>query len=289
MKDLGCYNDDQRQEIDDADRWTCPACSDLNHDQIAAREQRSTNELWRVTWKPTWEPEETKDLWPEFHTRLLEFEAREGEPDLSLPTADSDLSNLERQGFTNIDNSNEWKQKLDTELRNKVIFDLNPTNPQADIKPTGSCEFWLHEIDLVKYKDEQAPPDTDPHNQSLRPPPPLTLPEIYKAHMACIYNTQGKCVGMISPNRFHILYRAFYRAKLDGMHDKIKPAPASLASELQGLLSRKTLLENKYSSKKLTGPASRHPFSTPKVGLSHTRKNGLPFRPRPTLPILLEC
>ena len=75
--------------------------------------------------------------------------------------------------------------------------------------------------------------------------------------MACIYNTQGKCVGMISPNHFHILYRAFYRAKLDGMHDKIKPAPASFASELQGLLSRKTLLENKYSSKKIKDSFSR--------------------------------
>ena len=49
MKDLGCYTDDQRQEIDDADRWASPACSDLNHDQIAAREQRFRNELWKVT------------------------------------------------------------------------------------------------------------------------------------------------------------------------------------------------------------------------------------------------
>jgi len=41
------------------------------------------------------------------------------------------------------------------------------------------------------------------------------------------------------------------------MHDKIKPAPASFASELQGLLSRKTLLENKYSSKKIKDSFSR--------------------------------
>ena len=82
---------------------------------------------------------------------MLEFEARESEPDLSRPIADSALSNLERQGFKKPDSSNVWKQKIDTELHNKVIIDLNTTNPQADKKPTGSCEFWLCEIDLVKY------------------------------------------------------------------------------------------------------------------------------------------
>jgi len=57
MNDLGCYTDDQRQEIEEADPWACPACIDLTHDQKAAREQQSRDELWRVTWKPSWEPE----------------------------------------------------------------------------------------------------------------------------------------------------------------------------------------------------------------------------------------
>ena len=110
MKDLGCYTDDQRQELNEADPWACPACIDLNHNQKAAREQQSTDELWRVTWKPSWEPEETKEVWPGFHMRLLEFEARESEPELSRPTADSALTNLERQGFEKSENSNIRKQ-----------------------------------------------------------------------------------------------------------------------------------------------------------------------------------
>jgi len=31
--------------------------------------------------------------------------------------------------------------KLDPEFRNKVKFDINPTNPQADVIGTGCYEF----------------------------------------------------------------------------------------------------------------------------------------------------
>eukprot|EP00983_Pelagomonas_calceolata_P033906 1062726-Pelagomonas_calceolata.AAC.1 len=47
------------------------------------------------------------------------------------------------------------------------------------------------------------------------------------------------------------LASAIYRAKLAGSHEAITPAPASFASELPGLLARKTMLENKYASKKI--------------------------------------
>eukprot|EP00983_Pelagomonas_calceolata_P075550 1153064-Pelagomonas_calceolata.AAC.9 len=72
-----------------------------------------------------------------------------------------------------------------------------------------------------------------------------------------------KCVGMTNFGRFQILYKAFYRAKLAGSHGAITPAPTSLASELQGLLTRKTMLEKKYASKKIrllfAGPANPRP------------------------------
>eukprot|EP00983_Pelagomonas_calceolata_P075280 1152931-Pelagomonas_calceolata.AAC.2 len=59
--------------------------------------------------------------------------------------------------------------------------------------------------------------------------------------MACIYNTQGKRVGMIPPSRFQMLYKASYRAKLAGLHGAITPAPTNSASELQGLAAHKTV------------------------------------------------
>eukprot|EP00983_Pelagomonas_calceolata_P064200 1148013-Pelagomonas_calceolata.AAC.1 len=75
--------------------------------------------------------------------------------------------------------------------------------------------------------------------------------------MACIYNTQGECVGRITPSRFQTLHKAFYRAKLAGMHEAITLAPNCFASELQGLLARKAMLENKYASKKMKDYFSR--------------------------------
>eukprot|EP00983_Pelagomonas_calceolata_P013070 417910-Pelagomonas_calceolata.AAC.1 len=78
---------------------------------------------------PSWEPEETRETWPKFQQRLLEFEAKQSKPDLSRPTADSALSNLERQGFEMPDAINTWKHKLDTDLRNRITFGMNPTNP----------------------------------------------------------------------------------------------------------------------------------------------------------------
>eukprot|EP00983_Pelagomonas_calceolata_P004682 153203-Pelagomonas_calceolata.AAC.1 len=38
MKELGCYTDGQRQEIDTADTWACPACAGLNNAQRLDRE-----------------------------------------------------------------------------------------------------------------------------------------------------------------------------------------------------------------------------------------------------------
>eukprot|EP00983_Pelagomonas_calceolata_P016628 524395-Pelagomonas_calceolata.AAC.1 len=174
---------------------------------------------------------------------------------------------------------------------------MNPTNPQVDIKPTGSCEFWLRNVHLVKYKAQQslhlAPPDTESHSHSTHTLPPLTLPEIYTSHMACIYNAQGKCVGTMSPNRFQILYRAFYGAKIVGTYENITPAPTSSASELQGLLSRKTKHENKYSSMKIKDSFSRalptHIHNALQKWALVSRKNDLPSTAQPTIPALLEC
>eukprot|EP00983_Pelagomonas_calceolata_P060958 1146607-Pelagomonas_calceolata.AAC.2 len=91
MKEIGCYTGGQRQDIDAADTWACPACAGLNNAQKTDRECHFGKELMimRVTWMPSWEPEETSENWPEFQQRLLEFEANQSKPDLSRPTADS--------------------------------------------------------------------------------------------------------------------------------------------------------------------------------------------------------
>eukprot|EP00983_Pelagomonas_calceolata_P021496 673513-Pelagomonas_calceolata.AAC.1 len=75
--------------------------------------------------------------------------------------------------------------------------------------------------------------------------------------MACVYNTEGKCVGMITPKQFDVLFKAFHRSKAEGLHAGICPPPASFSSEILGLLACKNFssnlfnkLEDKYKIKK---------------------------------------
>ncbi len=50
-------------------------------------------------------------------------------------------------------------------------------------------------------------------------PPPLILPEIYSSRAACIYSTDGKCLGTMALERLNILHTAFETAKLKCFHD----------------------------------------------------------------------
>eukprot|EP00983_Pelagomonas_calceolata_P117668 1160435-Pelagomonas_calceolata.AAC.13 len=83
-----------------------------------------------------------------------------------------------------------------------IIFNTHPINPQTDIKLTGSCEFWIQKFDLVKHNPNplpNSPPDTAAQTPPLTVSPALILPEAYESRVACIYNTDGKYVGIITP------------------------------------------------------------------------------------------
>eukprot|EP00983_Pelagomonas_calceolata_P050377 1141949-Pelagomonas_calceolata.AAC.2 len=120
MRELGCYTNEQRREIESDNYWAY------------------LKGLVHIAWEPSLKPEDTKEILPTFLQRIAEFETHKDEPNLSIPAADLALDNLERQGFGREDRNNTWKQKLDTELRNKVLFDVNP---EADIIGTGRCKI----------------------------------------------------------------------------------------------------------------------------------------------------
>jgi len=147
-----------------------------------------------VTWEPIWEPEELKDTLPNLLWHLKE--AHEDEPDFFWPKADQTLDYLERQGFDMSDKPNPWDTKVvDSNCKIKVTFDINPTNPQVDIKPTRNCEFPKPLIEKPSFNTY---------------PPPLNLPDT----LSSIYSTDGKCQGMMTSERLNILHTAFRTAKL---------------------------------------------------------------------------
>jgi len=154
-------------------------------------------------------------------------------------------------------------QPYNVDLRNKVSFDNQPTNPQADNTATGHCEYWITTIDLMEYQEKST----------LSSPDDTMLSEVYTDTVACIYNVDGKCKGMLNPERLHILQKAFDKAKCSGLHGHIKPPPISFASELVGLIARKDISTSKYTNKKPTtlSPGYSPPTSPP------------PFKSRPWL------
>eukprot|EP00983_Pelagomonas_calceolata_P064537 1148171-Pelagomonas_calceolata.AAC.2 len=42
---LGCYTDEQRQEVHIAENWACPACASLNNEDNLNREANSREEI----------------------------------------------------------------------------------------------------------------------------------------------------------------------------------------------------------------------------------------------------
>ena len=107
-----------------------------------------------MSWKPTWEPEELHNTCESFKQSLINYEEQITAPNLSQPAPDEHINDLKKQGFSAIQEGNMY-QPYNVDLRNKISFDIQPTNPQADITATGHCEYWITTIDLMEYQEDR--------------------------------------------------------------------------------------------------------------------------------------
>eukprot|EP00983_Pelagomonas_calceolata_P007791 254772-Pelagomonas_calceolata.AAC.1 len=64
------------------------------------------------------------------------------------------------------------------------------------------------------------------------------MPEVTTSECACIYNANGKCMGMLTIDRLKTLHEAYGASKRAGIHDTIQPPVQGSATEIMGLLSR---------------------------------------------------
>ena len=125
-----------------------------------------------------WEPEELQTTCEGLKQSLKNYEEQITVPNLSQPAPDEHLNDLQKQGFSATQEGNTY-QPYNVDLRNKVSFDIQPTNsrPQA-----GHCEYWITTIDLMEYQEKDT----------LSFPDDTMLPEVYTDTVACIYNVDGK-------------------------------------------------------------------------------------------------
>ena len=83
----------------------------------------SEKEIVEVSWNPTWEPEELQNTCESFKQSLNKSEEHIAAPNLSQPAPDEHLNNLQKQGFSAIQEDNAY-QPYNVDLRNKVSFDI---------------------------------------------------------------------------------------------------------------------------------------------------------------------
>ena len=148
-----------------------------------------------------------------FRRSLRKYEEHITTTKLVQPAPDIHIIDRPKQGFSANQERNSYQPYI-IKLWDKVNFDIQPTNPQADIVATGRCEYWITDVDLKHQGNDTESPSDDP-----------VLPEMYTATVACIYNVEGKCKGMLTPECLVILQRAFEKAKYSGLHDNIHPPP----------------------------------------------------------------
>jgi hypothetical protein len=77
---------------------------------------------------------------------------------------------------------------------------------------------------------------------------PLDLPETITYECACIYNIDGKCMGMLAKERLSALLAAYDTAKEAGWHNTIHPCVQDPATEIMGLLQRAKAYQKTISS-----------------------------------------
>eukprot|EP00983_Pelagomonas_calceolata_P068198 1149803-Pelagomonas_calceolata.AAC.2 len=108
--------------------------------------------------------------------------------------------------------------------------------------PTWKCETIVRTVDLMKEIQQR-----DPSDQATVP---AHMPEVFTCEFACIYNTIGKCVGMLTIERLQTLLEAYKAAKKAGMCTTIQPPVQDTATEIVGLLRRCDRLSHQEAQEK---------------------------------------
>ncbi len=164
---------------------------------------------------------------------------------------DTSYDNLERQGFDlHPDPLNNWKTAHGDTIRQKAVFDMQPTNPELDIQPTGNYEVWIREISPIAQvklaRTEAHRIDTE---IPISPTKYATLPQVSDATRACAYTPDGKFVGMLSTKLYNNLANAFHHAMDSGYHNQVMPPSKDLNSELVSILYYKRNAPRKFINK----------------------------------------
>ena len=136
------------------------------------------------------------------------------------------------------------------------MFDLNPTNPQLDIQPTGKCELRLCKADFLAQPEEAAATAAPSDSQGTAPVgkgnAPAKIPSATNLEVVAVYGPDGRCRGALPPHRAAELSTGYMAAQDAGTHASMTPPAADLATELVGLLERNKPKQGKNKEREVT-------------------------------------
>ncbi|KAL6746812.1 hypothetical protein V8C86DRAFT_2930731, partial [Haematococcus lacustris] len=222
LLDCKCAKPSERPGSDDNTEWECPSCAPLAPHEKEARRAAADEEIVEVHWEPSAEAFTMLNHHTDFCEHMEEYktemEARQHA--LTSTRKDGDINDdLMRQSMSDTARG-QWQSTHGDPLRSKIRFDILPTNPQLDICPTGRCEVWLRHADF--YPCQQTPALTQ------------ALPQPITQQVVAVYNTDGKCMGVITPARAANLLSRYNATQKDAP----TPLNTSFAAELASLLAR---------------------------------------------------
>ena len=81
----------------------------------------------------------------EYETSTMSTSGMRNEP------TDKHINNHDRQGLAGPNrHTSQWKSTLGKRDRDKVYFDMQPTDQQNDLNGTGNCDLWNRQVDLIR-------------------------------------------------------------------------------------------------------------------------------------------
>jgi hypothetical protein len=153
---LGCYhNHNARPSTNQSEQGHCPqACQDLSEEQRETRHGQTESEIWLVNWEQQGSSKDDQ-INPNYVKMAEELKTGNmSTPGIRIEPTDKIwikyMDNLARQELEDPNrHTPQWKSTLGKHIRDKVHFDMQPTDLQNDIKGTGNCELCNRQVDLI--------------------------------------------------------------------------------------------------------------------------------------------
>jgi len=212
-------------ENPEADDWVCAECREYEGKSPQEKDRyQEAIKPWFIQWQPKWEDEDTILLNPGMHSiiekKLQDWTRPSGPTARVPPPKDLHKSNLERQAPTKYTpNEIRTHNTVGDSCRNKIQVHTKPVDPEIDIRGTG--EYTL-QFRMVTRRHKPA--GTHAATSTTQ-------------EMACVYDPEGHCLGMLTPGRANLLYLNFLHCT-QSTHQDHSLQPGTFPEELALLLLR---------------------------------------------------